>query len=192
MGLNPAAAREVTVTLPDWVADVVDYDRPYTTDTDRMRVAVTLAAENVDRGTGGPFGAAVFDSTGLLIAVGVNRVVPLNSSSLHAEIVSLMMAQTRLGTYTLHADGTKHGLFTSCEPCAMCLGATQWSGVSRVVWAATRDDAGRLDFDEGPVFDASYEYLRARGIVLEQGPLRAEAAAILSRYGESGGEIYNG
>jgi tRNA(Arg) A34 adenosine deaminase TadA len=74
----------------------------------------------------------------------------------------------------------------------MCLGATQWSGVARVVWAATRDDAGRLEFDEGPVFDASFEYLRARGIVLEQGPLRDEAAAILSRYGESGGEIYNG
>jgi tRNA(Arg) A34 adenosine deaminase TadA len=185
-------AREVTVTLPGWVADVVDYDRPYASDTDRMRVAVTLAAENVDRGTGGPFGAAVFDDAGRLIAAGVNRVVPLNSSSLHAEIVALMMAQARLGTYTLHGTGTTHELFTSCEPCAMCLGATLWSGVARVVWAATRDDAGRLDFDEGPVFDASYEYLRARGIVLDQGPLRTEAAAILARYGESGGEIYNG
>jgi tRNA(Arg) A34 adenosine deaminase TadA len=185
-------ARELIVTLPEWVADLIDYDRPYATDTDRMRVAVTLAAENVDRGTGGPFGAAVVDAAGRLIAAGVNRVVPLNSSSLHAEIVAIMMAQARLGTYTLHEDTARHELFTSCEPCAMCLGATQWSGVARVVWAATRDDAGRLEFDEGPVFDASFEYLRARGIVLEQGPLRDEAAAILSRYGESGGEIYNG
>jgi tRNA(Arg) A34 adenosine deaminase TadA len=184
--------REVTVALPAWVADLVDYERVHVTDTDRMRVAVTLAAENVDRGTGGPFGAAVFDSTGHLVSAGVNRVVPSVNSSLHAEIVALMMAQARLGTYTLGEAGEVHELFTSCEPCAMCLGATQWSGVARVVWAATREDAGRLDFDEGPVFDASYEYLRARGIRLEGGPLRAEAAAILARYGESGGEIYNG
>jgi tRNA(Arg) A34 adenosine deaminase TadA len=182
---------ELQIRLPDWVADRVDYDRTYPTDLDRMRVATDLAAENVDRGTGGPFGAAVFDDRGRLISVGVNRVVPSMNSTLHAEMVALMMAQARLGTYTLGEDDI-HELFTSCEPCAMCLGATPWSGVGRVVWAATREDAGRLSFDEGPVFEASYEYLRARGIRLEPGPLREEARAVLSRYGSGGGEIYNG
>lgn len=182
---------EVTVRLPDWVDGMVDYDKLSPTDVERMAVAVMLAAENVSRGTGGPFGAAVFDGEGRLIAVGVNRVVPSSNSTLHAEIVALMLAQARLGTYTLDTDRA-HALFTSCEPCAMCLGAIQWAGVTRVVWAATREDAGRLKFDEGPVFQASHDYLRARGIRLEAGPLRQEAAAALSRYGDAGGEIYNG
>jgi len=181
----------VSINLPDWVAEAVDFSRRYQTDEARMRVAVMLAAENVRRSTGGPFGAAIFESgSGSLVAVGVNRVVPLNNSSLHAEIVALMLAQARHGTYSL--SGMAHELFTSCEPCAMCLGATPWSGVSRVVWAATREDAGRLNFDEGPVFQASYDYLKARGIAFEAGPLRSEARDILARYGDVGGEIYNG
>jgi tRNA(Arg) A34 adenosine deaminase TadA len=184
--------REVKITLPDWVAERVDYRNPFATDDDRMRVAVDLAAANVDHRTGGPFGAAVFAGTGRLIAVGVNLVVPARNSSLHAEIVAFMMAQARLGSYTLADDDGAHELFTSCEPCAMCLGAVPWSGVERVVWAATREDAGRLAFDEGPVFDASHEYLRTRGIWLGPGPLRQEAAAIIARYGAGGGEIYNG
>jgi len=182
----------VTVRLPDWVSERIDYDAAYRTDTDRMRVALSLAATNVGRGTGGPFGAAVFDPAGRLVSAGVNLVVPASNSTLHAEIVALMMAESRLGAYTLGGRTAPHELFTSCEPCAMCLGATQWSGVRRVVWAATREDAGRLDFDEGPVFEASYEYLRSRGITLEAGPLRDEAATILAQYGEGGGEIYNG
>lgn len=182
----------VVVSLPDWVAEVVDFDRSYSSDTDRMRVAVSIARENVSRGTGGPFGAAVFEApTGRLIAAGMNRVVPLANSVLHAEIVALMLAQARLGRYSLGGPGMpEHELFSSCEPCAMCLGATPWSGVSRVVWAATREDAGRLQFDEGPVFQASYDYLTARGIRFTAGPLRDEARLVLAEYGEIGGEIY--
>ena len=72
-------------------------------------------------------------------------------------------------------DGPPHELFTSCEPCAMCLGAVLWSGVRRVVYAARRDDALRLSFDEGPVFPESFAYLRRRGIRIEGGPLREPA-----------------
>ena len=158
-----------------------------------MAVALTCARENVLRRTGGPFGAAVFESdTGRLVAVGVNLVVPLNNSSLHAEIVAFMMAQAALGSYTLQApDLPRHELYTSCEPCAMCLGAVLWSGVRRVVWSATREDADSISFDEGPVFAASYEYLRARGIEFHGGVLRAEGREVLRLYGESGGPIYN-
>ncbi|MGH7507571.1 MAG: nucleoside deaminase, partial [Longimicrobiales bacterium] len=85
-----------------------------------------------------------------------------------------------------------HELHTSCEPCAMCLGATLWSGVRGVVSAATRDDAHGVDFDEGPVFAASYEYLRARGITFRREVLREEGRAVLRLYREgSGGVIYN-
>jgi tRNA(Arg) A34 adenosine deaminase TadA len=73
----------------------------------------------------------------------------------------------------------------------MCLGAVLWSGVRRVVWAATREDANALAFDEGPVFAASYKYLRRRGIHFDAGVLREEGRAILELYHESGGVIYN-
>jgi tRNA(Arg) A34 adenosine deaminase TadA len=183
---------EIRIACPDWVEDVVDLDRTYDNDADRMRVAIACARENVLRGTGGPFGAAIFNAgTGALVAVGVNLVVPLNNSSLHAEIVAFMMAQAALGTYTLQADDMPpHEMYTSCEPCAMCLGAVLWSGVSRVVWSATRDDADSISFDEGPVFAASYEYLRARGIAFVGGVLRNEGQAVLSLYNARGGPIY--
>jgi tRNA(Arg) A34 adenosine deaminase TadA len=184
----------LTIALPAWVSSAVDFDRIYDTDLERMRLAVFLARENVRYETGGPFGAAIFQAdTGTLVSVGVNRVVSLNNSTLHAEMVAFMMAQARVRSYTLGDEGGPgHELFTSCEPCAMCLGATPWSGVQRVVWAATREDAGRVAFDEGPVFQATYDYLAARGIRFAAGPLRDEARRILIEYDRQGGKIYNG
>jgi tRNA(Arg) A34 adenosine deaminase TadA len=118
--------------------------------------------------------------------------VPLNNSSLHAEIVAFMMAQATLGTFTLGSSKLPaHALYTSCEPCAMCLGAVLWSGVRRVVWSALREDADSISFDEGPVFAASYDYLRARGIEFHGGVLRPEGREVLRLYGERGGPIYN-
>jgi tRNA(Arg) A34 adenosine deaminase TadA len=184
---------ELKITLPDWIGDIVDFDGIFGTDASRMAVAVDLARANIRHRTGGPFGAAIFErESGRLVGVGVNRVVPLNNSVLHAEMVAFMMAQAARRSYTLGGPGLpEHDLFTSCEPCAMCLGAISWSGVSRVIWAATREDAGRLNFDEGPVFEASYDYLRARGIRFEAGLQREDARAVLVEYSQGGGEIYN-
>ncbi len=184
---------EIRITNPDWIRSAVAFDRPYPDDESRVRLAIALARENVVRETGGPFGAAVFEAgTGRLVGVGTNGVVRLNNSSAHAEVVALMMAQARLGSFTLRDDGqARHELFSSCEPCAMCLGATLWSGVSRLVFAATREDATRLDFDEGPVFPESYEYLTRRGIAIERGRLRDEANAVFDLYQQRGGPIYN-
>ena len=178
---------------PPWVATRVSWDDSYATDHARMQLAIALARWNVLEQTGGPFGAAVFErDSGRLVAVGMNLVVPLSNSSLHAEMVAFMMAQARLGSYTLAGKGMPvHELATSCEPCAMCLGATLWSGVRRVVCGATRDDAVRLKFDEGPVFEASYVYLADRGVEVERGVLRAEAAQVLALYRERAGVIYN-
>ena len=184
---------EIRITNPDWVAAAVAFDRPYPDDDSRVRLAIALARENVVRETGGPFGAAVFEAgTGRLVGVGTNGVVRLNNSSAHAEVIALMMAQARTGSFTLREDlGPRHELYSSCEPCAMCLGATLWSGVTRLVFAATRDDATRLNFDEGPVFPESYEYLRERGIVIESGQRRDEANAVFDLYLKRGGTIYN-
>jgi len=74
----------------------------------------------------------------------------------------------------------------------MCLGATLWSGVRRIVSAAGRDDAMALGFDEGPVFPESWRYLEAQGIALEHGLLAAEAAAVMRRYRDGNGLVYNG
>lgn len=187
-------ADDATVSLPAWVRDAVDFAVPYERDDDRMRLAIRLAHENVERGTGGPFGAAIFErGTGRLISVGVNSVVRLNNCTLHAEMVAYQLAQKRIASYTLSAEGhPQHELFTSCEPCAMCLGATIWSGVSRVVIAASREDAIAIGFDEGPVFAESFTYLRARGVVIDEGVLRAEGRSVLERYHALGGPVYNG
>ena len=185
--------RALSIALPPWVDQVVDWTRRYATDDERMRLAISLAAENVARGAGGPFGAAIFEEeAGRLVSVGMNRVVPENNSILHAEMLAFMLAQHSVGSYTLGAPGLPiHTLVSSCEPCAMCLGATLWSGVRRLVCGATRDDAMRARFDEGPVFPESYRYLEARGITIVRGVLRDEARTVLERYAASG-EIYNG
>jgi tRNA(Arg) A34 adenosine deaminase TadA len=181
----------VVVTCPDWVDEVVDWDRVYATDEERMRLAVLLSRENVTRATGGPFGSAVFEAeTGRLVAVGVNRVTALGNSVLHGENVALMMAESLLGTYTLAAP--PHELFTSCEPCAMCLGASLWSGVRRLACGATGDDARSFGFDEGPVFPDSFDYLSRRGVTIVRGLLRDEARAVLELYTRLGGTVYNG
>lgn len=183
----------LAIDYPAWVHETVDWSRTYESGNDRMLLAIAVARENVVRDTGGPFGAAIIErDSGKLVAVGMNSVLRLNNSVLHAEIVAFMMAQRRLGSYTLGADGMPvHELVTSCEPCAMCLGATLWSGVGRVVSGAMREDAGRLEFDEGPVFDESYAYLQQRGIEFVHGVKRAEARAVLELYRSRSGHIYN-
>jgi len=183
----------VSIDLPNWVGDVVDWKKPLATDEDRMRLAIRLSHENVERGTGGPFGAIIVEQkSGTIVAVGMNSVVRLHNCTLHGEIVAIMMAQARVKSFTLAAKGMPaHDLVTSCEPCAMCLGAALWSGVRRVVCGAAREDATRLKFEEGPVFPESYKYLADRGVAIVRTVLRNEARAVLEFYRTHGGKIYN-
>ena len=99
-----------------------------------------------------PQGSAIFEriSPGhaKLVSIGCNRVVPENNSLLHGETVAIQVAQSKLQCFSLREKGNFE-LFTSCEPCCMCLGATLWSGVSRIVCAATKADASKIGFDEG-------------------------------------------
>ena len=183
----------LTIEYPPWVTQVVDWNAPLATDEERMRLAIRLSRENVDRGTGGPFGAVIVErDSGRVVAVGMNSVVRYNNCTLHGEMVAFMMAQQRLRSFTLGAPGMPvHELVTSCEPCAMCLGASLWSGVKRIVMGASREDATRLNFEEGPVFPQSYAYLEERSIALRRNVLREEARAVLEHYRKSGGKIYN-
>lgn len=185
---------ELRIDTPAWVDAVVAWDRRYASDEEKMRLAIALSRENVARETGGPFGAAIFErDTGRLVAVGMNSVVRLHNCTLHGEMVAFMMAQRRLGSFTLGAPGMPaHELVTSCAPCAMCLGATLWSGVKRLVCGAAREDATRLDFEEGPVFADSYRYLEERGITIVHEVCREEARAVIELYRAKSGKIYNG
>jgi tRNA(Arg) A34 adenosine deaminase TadA len=190
--IGPAEA--LVVTLPPWLVSVVAAQGVCVTDAQRMQFAVRLAQENVARGTGGPFGAAVFEeASGRLVGAGVNLVERSNNAVLHAEVVALMFAQRAVASHTLAAPpvATAHMLATSCAPCAMCLGAVHWSGVCRVLIGATREDAMAIGFDEGPVFPESVRYLEARGIVFTEGVERDAARAVLQQYQQLGGPLYN-
>jgi tRNA(Arg) A34 adenosine deaminase TadA len=184
----------VKIELPSWVNSFVDWNKLYVSDEEKMSLAIKLAVENVRRSTGGPFGAAIFNSkNGEIISVGINQVLRLNNSCLHAEIIAIMFAQAALETYRLNSSGVaQYELFTSCEPCCMCLGAVLWSGLSRVVCGATKDDAASIGFDEGPVYESSYEYLRNKGIEIKRRLMRQEAVTAFDLYKKTGGVIYNG
>ncbi len=193
--MPPSPAHPVVqVEYPDWADSVVDWNRSYGSDEERMRLAIAVSRANVERGSGGPFGAAIFEAaSGRVMSIGMNSVVRYQNCTLHAEMVAFMMAQRRVGSFTLNAPHLPaHELFTSCEPCAMCLGATLWSGVRRVVYGAAREDASRLQFEEGPVFPESYRYLEDRGITIVRNVLRDDARAVMDFYRAQGGKIYNG
>jgi tRNA(Arg) A34 adenosine deaminase TadA len=183
----------VVIDVPAWLNTVTGSGQTYRSDEEKMALVLGLATENVERGAGGPFGAAIFEvESGRIVAAGANSVVRLKNCILHAEMVAIMLAQQRVGSFTLRAPGLPaHELVTSGEPCAMCLGATLWSGVSRLVIGATREDVMALGFDEGPVFAESYAYLADRGLTIVRDVMRADAVRVLDVYRARGGAIYN-
>lgn len=185
---------QVTLRLPGWVGEVSSGgDRVYRTVEDRMRFVVELSRLNVRHGTGGPFGAAVFErASGRLLAPGVNLVVGSGCSVFHAEMVAIMVAQRVLGTFDLGGESLPpYELVASTEPCAMCLGATPWSGVRHLVCGARDEDARAVGFDEGAKMSEWVGSLEDRGISVRRSVLREEAVAVLREYAERGGEIYN-
>lgn len=182
------------VTLPSWIpARLAAEPAAFATAQDRMGLAIRLARANVEQGTGGPFGAAVFERrTGRLLAVGVNRVLPSGLSVAHAEIVALALAQRERGHYDLGASGQPEcELAATTEPCAMCLGAIPWSGVRSLICGARDEDARAAGFDEGDKPRDWPAGLAARGIEVTRDVARAEAVAILREYAARGGAIYN-
>ncbi|MBN7826811.1 nucleoside deaminase [Bowmanella dokdonensis] len=185
--------KQVEVSLPGWIDEVVDWSRQYQSDEEKMALAIELSRQNVERDSGGPFGTAIFDmDTGQLLGVGVNQVMAANNSTLHGEVMAIMMAEAALESFSLSANDKRCELFTSCEPCAMCMGATLWSGVKRLVCGATGEDARAIGFDEGPVFAESYRYLARAGLDVIKQVKREEARRVLSSYVVRGGKIYNG
>ncbi|MBC8453765.1 nucleoside deaminase, partial [PVC group bacterium] len=144
--------------------------------------------------TGGPFGAAIFNSdTHELLAPGVNMVVPGKCSVLHAEMVAIMIAQQEADTHDLGGEGMpSYELVSSTEPCAMCMGAVPWAGLRKLVCGARGDDACAIGMDEGEKPTNWVETFESRGISVSLDVCRDEAAAVLQNYVAKGGLIYNG
>jgi tRNA(Arg) A34 adenosine deaminase TadA len=112
-----------------------------------MEMAIRLSEENVDNG-GGPFGAVIVRN-GEVIATGANRVVPNSDPTAHAEVMAIRSACAKLGTFQL----TGCTVYSSCEPCPMCLSALYWAGVSRICYGNTKDDAKAINFDDSFIYD---------------------------------------
>ena len=141
-----------------------------------MREAIKLSAESVRSG-GGPFGAVIVRN-GEIIARGENRVTVCNDPTAHAEVSAIREAAARLGTYDL--SGCE--IYSSCEPCPMCLGAIYWARLDRLYYAGTRADAANVGFDDAHIYeelplDPSQRELPTESLLREEAQLVFEAWA---------------
>jgi tRNA(Arg) A34 adenosine deaminase TadA len=112
-----------------------------------MRRAIALSAEKMRAGLGGPFGALIARD-GKIVAEGFNQVTSNNDPTAHAEVVAIRAACRALGSFSL--QGCE--MYTSCEPCPMCLGAIYWARLDRVYYANTRSDAAVIGFDDDHIY----------------------------------------
>jgi tRNA(Arg) A34 adenosine deaminase TadA len=133
----------------------------------------------------------VFTGTGRLVSVGVNRVMPLNCSVAHAEMMAFMTAQHRMQRFRLNEDGHRFTLATSAQPCCQCYGATIWAGIDRLLIGARAEDVHELtEFDEGPLPADWVGELTRRGIEVVRDIEREAARKVLAAYRDSGGLRY--
>jgi len=187
---------QFTLTLPDWaIEENARLPQVMPTLEERMREVIRFSRLNFERGTGGPFAAGVFErDTGKRVVIGVNRVVPLNISSAHAEVMILSVAQQLLGTFDLGgAMMPAYQLVVNWRPCVMCYGATLWSGIRSLAIAGSGDELEQITgFDEGPIHPEWDKELAKRGIALIQDVLKDEALAVYRDFAASGALVYNG
>lgn len=124
-----------------------------------MREAIRLARENMRAGAGGPFGAVVVKD-GAIIGRGWNQVTSANDPTAHAEVMAIRAACLALGDFRLNGAA----IYTSCEPCPMCLSAIYWARIDRVYFAGTREDAAAAGFDDALLYREVALALKQRSI----------------------------
>ena len=149
-----------------------------------MKIAKDCASHGMTKGEGGPFGAVITDKDGNIIAQGNNMVLANNDPTAHAEVTVIREACKKLGTYDLSG----YILYTSCEPCPMCLSAIIWANIKTVYYGCTREDAGNIGFRD----DAIYEYLEGKNKdLLDLKQLdRDDCIALFEEYKKDGKTIY--
>ncbi len=142
-----------------------------------MREAIRLADESVERG-GGPFGAVIVKD-GAIVARGANSVTLDNDPTAHAEVNAIRAACRSLGTFDLSGCT----VYTSCEPCPMCLAAIYWAGISRIYFGNTRKDAAAIDFADDHIYNELSRPLEQRTVPITP-LLRNEALHTFTRWEE--------
>ena len=186
---------QIDLYLPEWIQDFLRNQPDFFPGSEeRMNFVLSLTDRQIEKGSGGPFGAAVFElESGKLISVGVNRVVATGCSTAHAEVMALSLAQKAVGTHDLGAEELpEFQIVVNAQMCAMCLGAVIWSGVREVCYAATSQEVEQITgFDEGPLPSNIKGVLRQRGIRLKEGIMVEESKRLLEKYMATGGLVYN-
>lgn len=149
-----------------------------------MKIANECAKEGSSHNDGGPFGAVIVDKEGNIIAKGNNTVLKNNDPTEHAEMNVIREACKKLGTNDLSG----YILYTSCEPCPMCLSAIIWANIKEVYYACTRKDAGEIGFRD----DVIYEYLKGekKDLLNLKQIDRDECKGLFKEYKDSGKTIY--
>ena len=149
-----------------------------------MKIAKASAPHGMTKGEPGPLGALITDKNGNIIAQGNNMVLANNDPTAQAEVTVIREACKKLGTYDLSG----YILYTSCEPCPMCLSAIIWANIKTVYYGCTREDAGNIGFRD----DAIYEYLEGKKKdLLELKQLdRDDCIALFEEYKKDGKTIY--
>jgi guanine deaminase len=141
----------------------MDNDNPF------MARAIQLSIENVTSGAGGPFGAVIVKD-GAIVAEGANRVTALNDPTAHGEVVAIRAACAKLGTFTLKDCD----IYTSCEPCPMCLGAIYWAHLAHIYFGNVAADASAIGFDDSFIYRQFAQAIPGRSIPMI--PLMREQA----------------
>ena len=149
-----------------------------------MKLAKQNAENGINRREGGPFGAVIIDKEGNVISNGNNQVIKNNDPTAHAEIVAIREACEKLHTYNL----SDYILYTSCEPCPMCLSAIIWANIKEVYYGCTKEDAGEIGFRD----DMIYDYLKGNNFnLIDLKKMdREECLEVFKKYKEIGGVIY--
>ncbi len=148
-----------------------------------MRRAIELAQRGVDTNAGGPFGCVVVKD-GHVIGEGCNEVTSSNDPTAHAEVVAIRNACAAIGSFQL--DGCH--IYTSCEPCPMCLGAIYWARPARIFYAGTREDAAEAGFDDQFIYEEIEKQLEDRTMKLEN-LSREEAQKVFKNWADKPDKI---
>jgi len=146
------------------------------TDSDFLKTSIELSRQHMEAGHGGPFGAVIVHEN-RIIAEGWNQVTSINDPTAHAEVMAIRSAASRLSRFSL--EGCT--LYTSCEPCPMCLAAAYWARLDRLVYAASREDAAAIGFDDALIYHELALPISERRLPMQQ-MLRNEATQVFAAW----------
>ena len=153
-------------------------------DKDILKLGIERAMETMEKNYGGPFGAVIIDKNGEIVSIASNTVLKDNDPTAHAEVNAIRKACEKLNTYDLK----DYILYTSCEPCPMCLSAAIWANIKTIYYGCTKEDANSIGFRD----DIIYDFLKGEkeNLVSLENIDRDECIKVFEKYNKESGVIY--